>query len=350
MDTQQHTHELIDLYLTGKLFGQELDKFKIRLKDDPEFLKEVQLQKAIIQSIEDSRHAELKAMLTERTQKRGFVIPFGTRPLAIAATLLSLLAFGLVLKTILPMNSGEMALEEKQEIETPISTQKTEPEQENANPKVQPVEIDTVSKELVVADNPPVEITEEIEMDADVPVDEIDEEYFNVDDKDIDFSELKKDEDQIDGSAVKAQRDTMLGSKSIPMWALVEMPQPEIEDEGAENMDVMDDDTRDVRKVKEQSTTASKKTLSSTTVKTREQQGSVRIEYWHSIVNFKGYKFDGSKLLLFDTPQDLPLSIVKLNNTVYLKKGSAFYTIVANSSFNRLSKVTDPDLLTILNK
>jgi len=113
MTKEQHTHEWIDQYLNGDLAGQDLDKFKIRLKDDADFLRQVQVQKAIIQSIEFNRNAELKALLTSATSKRKFIIPFAKRPLAIAATLLSIMAFGLVLKTVLPEQMNRLSSSEE---------------------------------------------------------------------------------------------------------------------------------------------------------------------------------------------------------------------------------------------
>ena len=130
MTREQHTHELIDQYLSGELMGQDLDKFKIRLKDDPEFLAQVQLQKAIIQNIELHRNAELKAMLAEKIKRKGFIIPFGTRPLAVAATLLALLAFGLVIKTMLPTNQGDSITQESKEVR---DKDQPEPVQEDRN-------------------------------------------------------------------------------------------------------------------------------------------------------------------------------------------------------------------------
>ncbi|MBO6515167.1 MAG: hypothetical protein JJ975_01275 [Bacteroidia bacterium] len=357
MTEEQHIHELIDQYLRGELFGQELDKFKIRLKDDEAFLQQVQLQKAIIQSIEANRNAELKEMLKKRTQRSSFFIPFGKRPLAIAATLLSLLAFGLVLKTMLPSNMSELAEnyedsasdEEVAEYKVEDTGQKeetnngtpTETKEEGALPNTD----EEPNPELAFS-------YDEVEEDADV--------QLSADDEEIDISRLKADEDQLDGSNVTAQRDTLLGSKNIPVWAYLVAQQETraeyLEEDGVETTEVSKDTrkkTRRERKIVEaeraDNVDITDKQPPATTFE-QKQSGSLRIEYWHSIVNFKGYKFDGSKLLLFDTPQDLPLKVIQYNGSTYLKKGSTFYQVIPNNNFNHLSKVSDNEVLKILNK
>ena len=365
MSNEQHIHELIDQYLMGELIGQELDKFKIRLKDDPAFLREVQIQKAIIQGIEAQRKADLKAMLAEKTRKTGFIIPFGTRPLAIAATLLSILAFGLVLKTVLPAPGGEVATSDK--IEVPEGSQnqnESEPNEDQRPPDAENRDWAALDEKPTApkVDAPPIEIAE-VEDEAIAE----EESVTLSNDVDVDFSELKKDEDQIDGSRFNAKRDTMLGSKNIPLWVynynnavvstgsrssdsgdLTKTTTAETEDKESrkkrkrrdKNDDAIEEDkfanTEDV----EQAAPILKKTPAQT----------IQVQYWHSIVNFKGYKFDGTKLLLFDTPQDTPLKLITYGGVTYLNKAGTFYALVPNNNFNQLSRVQDANILKVLNQ
>ncbi len=361
MTDEQHIHELIDQYLMGELVGQDLDKFKIRLKDDPAFLKQVQLQKAIIQSIEASRHADLKAMLQERTSKSRGIIPLNGRLLAIAATVVSLVALGFVLRYVIgfgPENS-ELSTEDK-----PPAVQ-----EQVAKPDAQEQDADdlVLVDSLKNEDKKPLPITE-IDSNAqyvvadEEPVDEEIEEprYFNVEtDEDADLAQLREDEEELDGERFKARRDTMLGSTNVVLWAVntasvvrqSDITSVTTNDDtdkkasrglGRKNKDKKQKEELDKESVPDE--------LKAPAKPIRQQVKSVRVEFWHSIVNFKGYKFDGNKLLLFDTPQNTSLSLTQLDGNIYLNKNGTYYRIIANNSFNQLRKVTDSTVLNSLNQ
>jgi len=73
------------------------------------------------------------------------------------------------------------------------------------------------------------------------------------------------------------------------------------------------------------------------------------VEFWESIVKFKGYKYDGKTLLLFDTPVSASIALQSYEGVTYLNKNGVFYKLIPNSSFNQMSRVTNADLLKILN-
>lgn len=356
MSREQHIHELIDQYLNGELVGQDLDKFKIRLKDDPEFLAQVQIQKAIIQGIEKERNAELKAMLAERTKKSGFIIPFGTRSLSIAATILSLLAFGLIIKTLLPVGN-----------EDSISSQEPTSKQEISKPAPVPDDSEIVGNgqgELFDSIPESGQMPQEVEPaiavvaeDAEGTPDESNILLSEDSNSDFDLSKLRENEEQLDAKDLKAQHDSMLGVANVPMYAfaVTEVKPSAVEGKTVER----DSDENSVLKrrksKKEKSEEVDDIALSDsdespTPVLSKQPTGSIRVEFWESIVNFKGYKFDGKKLLLFDTNQNTALEVVQYNGKTYLKKNQVFYLLIPNNSFNQLSKVTDTNILSILNK
>jgi hypothetical protein len=349
MDKQQHIHELIDQYLMGELVGQELDKFRIRLKDDPAFLEQVQIQKAIINSIELGRKAELKSLLqASKAKKRALILPFGNRSLAIAASILSLLAFGLIIKTVMPDGFGDLA---KNETPTEVEEVKQNTNQEEPKPVVteDDGDVDITHDSLKVVPSPEIAIVEDQVNDANAE----NTSTFDFDD-DTDLAELKKDEDDIDGSDFKPSRDSLLGSQNVTLFVVayeitkiqtteVDEKVTEVKKEGLFN-----------RKNKEKSKTdeiADKAETGSASAKALVKKASVniRVEFWESIVGFKGYKYDGSKLLLFDTPVNASIQLKSHEGKTYVNKNGVFYSLNANNQFNQMSRVTNADLLTILN-
>jgi hypothetical protein len=358
MTDEQHIHELIDQYLMGELVGQDLDKFKIRLKDDPEFLKQVQLQKAIIQSLELNRQAELKAMLKERTSKSRGIIPLNGRLLAVAASVISLVALGLVLKYVIGFGPNESQLSTEEKASDTIQEKVVETQPEPAD-TAEFVAVDSNENQQEV----PVPITEldsgaqyvvaEVEV-ADEDVEE--SRYLTEDTDDTDLAKLRKDEEELDGKKFSAQRDTMLGSTSVILWAVNVSPvitQSDVSQttQGGEPEKKTSISLRRKNKEKTEDVDAEKdEGIKVPAQPIRQQVKSIRVEFWHSIVNFKGYKYDGTKLLLFDTPKDAKLTLTQLDGNVYLNKNGSYYRIIANNSFNQLRKVTDSTVINTLNQ
>lgn len=344
MDKQQHIHELIDQYLNGELMGQELDKFKIRLKEDPAFLQQVQVQKAIISSIEASRRAELKALLVaSKAKKRGLIIPFGNKSMAVAASILSLLAFGLIIKTMLPNGLQELSSNEKPEVKQEVITDTnqiaddTDQEEDQSTKTLQADSMDIP---------PPPEIAI---VEDDVTTEDNEDVLFENDD--VDLSELKKDEDEIDGSDFKAKRDSLLGSKNVSLWVLA-FETTETRAETTAQKTGADKDGLFNKKSKTKEADDENAESASAAEKaelTKIQSAAIKVEFWESIVKFKGYKFDGSTLLLFDTPVSTPITLKSYEGTTYLNKNGVYYKLIPNSSFNQMSRVTNADLLKVLN-
>lgn len=345
MDKQQHIHELIDQYLSGELIGQELDKFKIRLKEDPAFEQEVQVQKAIIHSIEAHRRAEIKAMLVaSKAKKRGLIIPFGNRSLAVAASILSLLAFGLIIKTMLPNGIGELTKNEEPPVTNEVVVDNDQ-------------ESDDTSEEI--SDNKPFDVSDSSETtqppeiviveDTDDLTDHPNEGLFETDD-DLDLSELKKDEDEIDGSDFKAKRDSLLGSKNVNLLVMTYDVQAARTAETTQSTESKSGGL--FNKKSKEKDEADKGDVSSDDdhkAITKTQGPNIRVEFWESIVKFKGYKFDGKTLLLFDTPVSASIVLQSYEGTTYLNKNGVFYKLIPNSNFNQMSRVTNAELLKVLN-
>jgi hypothetical protein len=345
MDKQQHIHELIDQYLMGELIGQELDKFKIRLKDDPAFLLQVQLQKAIINSVEIERKAQLKALLIKgKSKKKRFIIPLGNRSLAVAASILSLLAFGLIIKTMLPNGFNDMAENKTQEPEPELVEDSSPIKQEIKDKNAEGV-IDNASDSTIIETPPVIALVETFDDEAITESDVLL-------DSDVDMAELKKDEDEIDAKDLKAKRDSMLGSSSVTLWvvdykAITPVADKQVvtttENKSGGILNRRKNKSKEVDDTEETVKNASEPTI------VKNIGATVRVEFWESIVKFKGYKFNGSTLLLFDTPVNTPVALQVYGGKTYLNKNGVHYLLVSNNSFNQMSKVVDQEMLKILN-
>lgn len=348
MEKEQHIHELIDQYLQGTLVGQELDKFKIKLKDDPTFEKQVQLQKAIIEEIEKSRNAELKLLLQGKLKKKkkAVIIPFERKTLAVAASVLSVLALGLVIKTMLPTMNETLSQKTENQDKVELKNNKVE----DADDSFEVVtNSEQVTEDSVPA--PPVEKPELLVVAEDDAEETLsDDVTFSDEPAEVDFSKLKKDEDVINGKDVKATRDSMLGFSSAPIWVYTEnYPIKTVEEKEAdeENSGILNrkKKTKDNNEVTKATTVTNE---SQSPVVVKSQSKTIRVEFWESIVNFKGYKYDGTKLLLFDTAPGSSVSLAVYNDTTYLKKDNVYYLLIPNGKFNQMARLTDPSILSIL--
>ncbi|MGL4599604.1 MAG: hypothetical protein ACRCYO_18915 [Bacteroidia bacterium] len=79
-----------------------------------------------------------------------------------------------------------------------------------------------------------------------------------------------------------------------------------------------------------------------------EPARSITIEFWKSPLNYKGYKMSRSKLILFGMGQEDQVSLVKLDQRLYLKSSMAVYRVENTSDFRQLERVNDETLLSRL--
>ena len=339
MSVDQHTYELIDQYLKGELVGQDLDRFKIRLKDDAEFLAQVQLQKAIIEAIEDRRAAEIKSVLQKaRTKTKPYVIPIRTRYLAVAASLLSLLAFGLIIKTLLPQQQPEFV--EETDIIQPEDTSSNTLAQLDVNDSNLNTDQDAIS---LNGPSSPEVVTNEIDADTagliamveDVQEDDMTQATLSETDANevVRIDELKKAEDRLTlKSGVVTQQDSMIGVGYIVAYAISVRETVEQEDET----------TAKQIQTKEKAASADGVTA------TKSKISDVKVEYWHSVLGSTKVKYDGNKLVVFEEPNVSNYTLIRYMGATYLKKNQNYYHLPISSSFVALRLVTDSAVLKAL--
>ncbi|MCB9261011.1 MAG: hypothetical protein H6607_01375 [Flavobacteriales bacterium] len=328
---EQETFELIDQYLRGELIGQELDKFKIQLKDDPDFLYQVQVQKAIIKNIEKSRHAELKAMLGTQAKKKGLVIPFNRKSLTMAASFLAIIAIGLSIKIMLPTQESGIA---KNETSTNQNINQSDREPDivgNLN------EQDSTNKEKAPAANTEKEILADAqtsEANADIVTNDNSASFNQESDDDL-LQKLREDESKLDGDKASVNRDSITAYRNVAVYVLAEKAK-------------IAATTADKEAANKQVETSEEKALDEKPSLLKNAAGTQKIEFWHSIVGFKGYLYNGQRLRLYDIVSD-NLQLIQYNGQTYLKKGSSYYLLIADNTARPLTKITDTQLINTLN-
>ena len=69
------------------------------------------------------------------------------------------------------------------------------------------------------------------------------------------------------------------------------------------------------------------------------------IEYWHSPINYKGYKLSKNKVILFGITMQDEIALVKLDDGLFLKIQQVPYKLELNDDFRQFEKVSDESLL-----
>lgn len=348
MKEEQHIHELIDQYLRGELIGEELDLFRIRLRENKKFLRQVQVQKALIVEIGRMREAQLKSIFTkEKKKKRVFIIPFNRRIMSVAAVLLSITALAMVLKMYLPKT--DLAREDED------LTEKVEEDLANASEEV-PIN-EALPIDTVVADNSNPVVDEDVMEEDSFPEIAEKEEAPKEDialNENQNLSKLKEDEDKLKAEDIDAKKDVLLSSTRIAITSYV-MKVPAVESLDVKQVTVASENTSKRSRKKDKQEEADD--VEDTTVDevpvavpTSSTGRSITIQYWKSIVNFKGYNFDGNVLMLYSVPDKTPVQVATYNNKTYAKWGGSVYVIMANGKYQPFSKVTDAEVLKVIGK
>lgn len=82
----------------------------------------------------------------------------------------------------------------------------------------------------------------------------------------------------------------------------------------------------------------------------RNVVGRLWVEFWKSPLNYRGYKYNNNKLVIYGLSEDESVRIVKRNEDLYFKHNTAFYRIANMENFSSLQRVTDDLVLLDLNQ
>lgn len=315
---------LIDRFLKGELSGLTLDEFKSRLRTDKEFAEEVESQKAIIEGIKLARRQHLISILngqkapemnlvneesTENSYKNADSEPemnvaqgetvtrektlgkeYKLRPnynnwaYAAVAVLFAGFVYYAIFGYYIPHKRLEMA-------NTDTSKTKLSPTENNIT----------------------------------VPSDEEPELVENPNIKDTSETQDIKDPLMASaGDSLKVEKDKKISETVHSVSAFETIPEGEANDQNVSNGGSNDNLKLSMRKVR---------------------GSTIKVEYWQSVVNFKGYKLNGSNLQLFEIKPEESVSFKYLDKQLYLKKSGNYYKINASGNFEQYQKENDTEVI-----
>lgn len=81
-----------------------------------------------------------------------------------------------------------------------------------------------------------------------------------------------------------------------------------------------------------------------------KHNATMRVEYWESPVNYKGYKLSQNKLVLFGIVPLEPLSLKVVGRAIYLKYQSNYYALEVSDEFRPFRMVVNDQIIKLLNK
>ena len=363
MNMDEQTYHSIDAYLSGELQGRKLDEFKAELRTNKDLQESVTIQEKIISAINAERDKELKEYLTGKTRKKALQIAPVYRTWMLTAAAIALLISAVI--TLIPY-VNTTSKENKTAIPKPEKNETTDSKVYEPAP-LDDIETTTVDTQTLAMTKVP-EVTDDTE-----PADE--NVLLELEDED-EFTELlgEQNSDDMINSVTEKDKTTDALKINKPVVKNISPDQPtailkstEIEVRGDELLaskrfivpgiepDFSIDATRLDERQKD-SATGKKKDKNKNILTERENitdyaatSTEVEVEYWKSVVNYKGYQYDGTKVKLYGIDQTKTLNFKKLDNRLYLKSEGKQYYIEKNKKYNRLVEVTNPTLLKVLN-
>ncbi len=351
----EQTYHLINEYLNGELKGRELDTFKAKLKSDEELQQQVALQSSIIEAISAKREGELKQYIKQNTNsKKMWLINFKTI-LASAAIIVLLVSSFFIFKEFMDNTASQetasesegtiIKKEKKSDIEdkiTPIDTQSLAieiPNDKNANGI--PDEVKNENESPIA---PTVEVVDDVaEIEADEEEVEEAEATDNVAKPEFEERYPKskaQTETAASNDVIEVKSDQILAKKSY----LVKAISPTFEEVKKSTTQVKD------AQIEENDAASDQPESQIRTEYDVVGSRNIGVEYWKSVVNYKGYNYNGNTVKLYGIKQITSLEFKELDNRLYIKMGINQYYLEKNSSYNRLVEVTNPTLLNVLNE
>jgi len=346
----QKTYELIDSYLKGELKVEEADKVKYRLRNDEEFALQVELQAALIKELKVSREQELRTLLKEQGNVNYISNMWSTPWLrASAAVFLGFLALFIVIKYFMPEESRPLVENQKKsptEIVEDTTTTEDEELAENANRSDSSA---TIQSDTSTNNIPELDGLAEEEIDQDIV-----EKPTEVSEQKDDFTTLRKESDQLEvEDDVEVKTDKLLLSKSV--FVLV-LDAPVVKTKRLDEISTSETTSSKIsrrerkkreKELEEQEKAADKVEGGSDAVAAPLSKKQ-NIELWEGVVNSQGYMWDKQTLLLYGIKPTEKLLFKQYQNTLYMKRGSKYYSINRSAKFEPYRAVTNTEILKAL--
>ncbi|MBI3502983.1 MAG: hypothetical protein HY063_14425 [Bacteroidetes bacterium] len=80
-------------------------------------------------------------------------------------------------------------------------------------------------------------------------------------------------------------------------------------------------------------------------IKNTKSASSLKVEFWQSPINYKGYKMTKNKIVLYGINSDENIKLFHLEENVYMKHNQNFYKLYFTDEFKQFEKVTDASVI-----
>ena len=330
MSREEQTYHLIDRYLQGDLTGRELDEFKAKLKD-PSFQQLVHQQEELINAIKEVRRSELRALMTESQKVKYIQNMWGKSWTYASAAIVALFVSAFFVIKYFASNESQLAMEPSEEV--------AEDNQISGDTNIQQTEVD--SQTLAIETAPPSPMIELVEEDEEYAEDmEASPELDTVDpliEDNAGLADAAPDSEipSVDKARAASNRDEVVRKDefltgkhvSLQSGSIEYITRPDsvlgfVEEAGSES-------AKDFNVIK-------------------GNTSSMYVEYWESVVNFRGYQFEDGKLEVYGLDPEKPLKLLQMDDRLYLRSEGTYYFINKKSAYSKFVPVTNGGVLDAL--
>ncbi len=313
MSMTEETFHLINTYLKGELEGESLDIFHAKLKNDESFKKAYDQQLLLIKAIENYREKELKKLLKSQGNVEYFQNIWSTK--WVIASSLIVVFFSV---TYIFIELGERKKSKPLGLDSVIEKTSNTSEITSPEKKTIMTEDSFVTEIVAVEENTTTKaIDSKPKIETSIPpIKEIVEEETENEDAMEKTSKEDLTEPNVEKDPLVLAEDSFLSEKNYTVSIF----------------SLNANDARRKTKRRDNKTVKPKNTPTQ----------DIKIEFWKSVVNFNGYKFDANKIELYGTQPESSIEVLKNGSNYYLKLENRYYKLIPNNEFQKWIPEKDP--------
>ncbi len=297
MNAKEEMRLLIDRYLANSLSGMELQKFIERLSEDESFRKEVLFQNLIVDAIRQSHDTQLQSAILAEIKYKKAKVPFGLRLIIL---FLAITISGIMLWDFIgsgPVNKSKKPL-------FSFTIFKRKPVEQSK------VEVAPVKSKI------PVIIKTESKIDS-VHEDETDN--------------VSEEHSQSPDTVSASDTDQELVIRKDQFLLSYNMKAMPLEPHAKEDRSIA-------------LSTAEKLNPAAGLPDESASPDMYKVEFWISPVNYRGYKLNNDKLVLFGVEEPDAVRLFVVNKNLFMKYGKDFYKLHPTHDFISFTIVRDVNL------
>lgn len=299
MTTQDRS--LIDRYIDNSLSGVELKEFMDRLESDESFRKSVSFHNLLIDSIQVAEDSRIEKAIVEKIGYKKPLIPTG---LKLIITFLFITGSGIILWQYI----GTGTLQSRRKIfnldlfRKSADKQEKQSDKTSVKPKEKPIQEATESAGINEANETSSEVLK-VQQDS------------------LNTTALTEEENLI------VKKDQLLMSHTLKV---TELQQEELKKPTESSM---------------AQSTANKLNPSAGLVEnSKAEDENYEVEFWLSPVNYKGYKLNSNKLVLFGIEEPDAVKLFSFEKKLMMKYGQEYFKLNPSDEFVSFSMIKNTDL------